>query len=139
MTGSPATGSCPEKRRTIPPPSGEPAGLLHIYPVPTIQVISLMWGYAYYRGKKIIAYMRRRHAARWEEMNRPEPDYFNSLKLQRWKRFLSGEEYRSLNDRWVNELCEQQLMLERTAIVATVLFFVVFGAIALWDKYWLDG
>lgn len=115
--------------------SPEQIKLLQLAALVFLGAIFLLWIYAYYHAKRIVAYLRQRHPTRWEELDKPVPDYFSSMKLQTWNRFLSGGGHRSLNDSRVDDLCERQIRLERTAFAATLLFFLVFGGIALWDKY----
>lgn len=95
----------------------------------------LLWAYSFYRGRKIVEYLRRRHRTKWEESGSPKPEYLNSLGFQKWMKFFSQKQYLDFNDPKVTGMCEYQKKLERLTVITTVLFFVIFGSIAAWDKY----
>jgi len=98
-------------------------------------VVCMLWVYSFYRGKKILDFMRRRYRTKWEELGSPKPDYLNSHNLQKWTSFLSQKKYQSFNDRVLNSMCEDQRRLERLTLIMTLTFFVLFGGFALWFKY----
>lgn len=100
-----------------------------------LAVVCLLWAYSFYRGRKIVDLMRRRYRIKWEELGSPKPDYLNSHKHQMWSAFLNRQEYHSFNDRVLNSMCEDQRKLERLTLILTVTFFVLFGGIAVWQKY----
>lgn len=97
--------------------------------------VLLLWAYSFYRGRKIVELMRRRYRTKWEELGCPKPDYLSSLNLQKWSAFLNRREYHSFNDRVLNSMCDDQRKLERVTLIMTVTFFVLFGGIAVWQKY----
>jgi preprotein translocase subunit SecG len=95
----------------------------------------LLWAYSYYKGKKIVEYLKLNHLAKWEELEKPGPDYLNASTLIRWTKFISQSGYVILQDNHLDYLCENQKRLERHTIILTILFFVLFGGVAIWFKY----
>jgi len=110
---------------------------------PIIEVIGIIylcivhsfWIYSFYKGKKIVKYLKLYHLIKWEELGRPRPNYFNSSAIRLWKKFISPKGHALLNDNNLNQLCKTQKKLEINTVILTVSFFVIFGGIVFWFKY----
>lgn len=97
--------------------------------------LALLWIYCYFRGRQIVNFLKRRHPTLWEEAGKPHPDYFSPIINSEWTSFISQEEYSTFRDAEVGKMCRRQKQWERRALVLTIVFFTVFGGIALWDQY----
>ena len=98
-------------------------------------IVHSFWIYSFYKGKKIVKYLKLYHLMKWEELGRPSPNYLNSSAIRLWKKFISQKGHTLFNDKNLNILCEVQIKLERITIILTIGFFAVFGGIAIWFKY----
>lgn len=107
--------------------------LLHIIAMIWVFGCLLLYVYTHYKGREISDYLRQTYLDKWEELGKPQP-YF-AVPNQTWSLFLSKEGYKSFEDRQLTEMCEKQRRLEKTTLVLAMMFFIVFGGIALWNQY----
>lgn len=92
-----------------------------------------LWTYVYSKGRAIVRYVRQRYPERWGNLGKPQPYFL--IANQPWSLFLSNETYKDFEDRKLTDACERQRRLENLTLLLAILFFVVFGGIALWYRF----
>ncbi len=89
-----------------------------------ICVVLFFWVYSFFKGLKIVKYLKLNHSGKWKELDKPYPNYLNSVSVRKWRKLISQKGYLLLNDKNLSQLCEAQKKLERNTVILTVSFLV---------------
>ncbi len=92
----------------------------------------LLYLYTQYKARVIFSYLKKKYPGKWEKLGKPKPNF--ALPSQTWSLFLSKKKYKDFKDRQLTKMCDKQRHLQRVFLITALLFFTIFGGIALWYR-----
>ena len=86
------------------------------------------------RGRALADALATRHAEKFEELGRPRPGYFDSVRRGRFERFVMQRGYRELDDPPLLEEFERHRRSEVQLLIALLSGLVAVSLLILWLK-----
>lgn len=83
------------------------------------------------KGKRIVEYLKRKYPKQWKDLGSPTPGYLQSLKRNRWIKFIWNREYVQFDDQKLTEMGDAQRSFENITL-GVVFAFVFVGGIVAW-------
>jgi len=88
-----------------------------------------------YRGRALANVLATRHPEKFEELGRPRPGYFDSIRTGRFERFVMQRGYRELNDPPLVEKFERHRRSEVKLLIVLLSGLAIVSLPILWLKW----